>query len=86
MGRFQPGQSGNPKGRSPRVVEDARLSVVARLFDEAAEERAILAMIAAVCENGDVAAFKALMERKHGKVPDKIDKDIETVIRVEFAD
>lgn len=86
MGRFQPGQSGNPKGRAPRVVEDARLSVVARLFDEKAEEKAILAMIAAVCENSDVAAFKALMERKHGRVKDVVEEKSEVTVRVVYAD
>jgi hypothetical protein len=66
MAQFQPGQSGNPKGRAPRVVEDARQSVLARLFDVAAEERVIRAMIEAAA-SGDVAAFKALYERKYGQ-------------------
>lgn len=85
MAKFQPGTSGNPAGRKPRVVEDAERSLVGRVFDDAAEMRAIAAMAALACE-GDVAAFKALMERKHGKVKDVVEKDIETIIRVEYAD
>ena len=85
MARFQPGQSGNPKGRAPRVVEAAELSVLARLFDEAAEERVILAMIEAAC-GGDVAAFKALYERKYGKVKEVVEEKGETIVHVVYQD
>jgi hypothetical protein len=85
MAQFQPGQSGNPKGRKPRVVEDAQRSVLERLFDASAEERVILAMIEAAA-SGDVAAFKALYERKYGKVKDVVEAQTETVIRVEYAE
>jgi hypothetical protein len=82
---FVAGRSGNPSGRAPRVVEDATQSVLVRLFDAEAEQRVILAMIAAAC-GGDVAAFKALYERKYGRVVDKIEEKSETIIRVEYGD
>jgi hypothetical protein len=85
MAQFQPGQSGNPAGRKPRVVEDAELSVLTRLFDTAAEEIVIMAMINAAA-NGDVAAFKALYERKYGRVKDVVEEKSEITIKVEYAD
>ncbi len=85
MAQFQPGISGNPAGRKPRVVEDAELSVLARLFDVAAEEIVIMAMITAA-SLGDVAAFKALYERKHGKVKDVIEEKSDITVRVEYGD
>lgn len=85
MAQFQPGQSGNPAGRKPRVVEDAELSLLARLFDAFAEEQVIRAMITAAC-GGDVQAFKALYERKYGRVKDIIEEKAEITVRVEYAD
>ena len=85
MAQFLPGQSGNPAGRAPRVVEDATQSVLARLFDAEAEQRVILAMIAAACD-GDVAAFKALYERKYGRVKDIIEEKSEVTVHVVYAD
>lgn len=70
---FQPGQSGNPKGRKPRQVEDQAASVLVRVFDDAAEERVIQAMIGVACDpdaRGAVSAARFLFERKYGKVPD----------------
>ena len=49
------------------------------------EERVILALIEAAA-GGDVAAFKALYERKYGRVKDVVEEKVETVIRVEYAD
>jgi hypothetical protein len=85
MAQFQPGQSGNPAGRKPRVVEDAELSLLARLFDAEAEQRVIRAMIEAAV-GGDVAAFKALYERKYGRVKDIVEEKSEVTVRVEYAD
>ena len=85
MTQFQPGQSGNPAGRKPRVVEDAEQSLLSRLFDAEAEQRVIRAMIEAAVA-GDVAAFKALYERKYGKVKDIVEEKSEVVVRVVYAD
>jgi hypothetical protein len=67
---FEKGQSGNPSGRKPRAVEDAKASVLARLFDERAETRVIRAMITTAAK-GDVSAAKLLLDRKYGKVADQ---------------
>ena len=83
MSKFQPGQSGNPKGRAPRVVENARRSVLLELFDERAERRVITGMIEAAA-GGDVGAFKALYERKYGKVKDVVEEKNEVVVTVEY--
>lgn len=73
MGRFQPGQSGNPSGRPPKPVEDATRSVLLELFDEAAERAIVENMIANAKRKGVQAAdssIKAstwLWDRKYGK-------------------
>lgn len=85
MGRFVKGQSGNPAGRAPRVVEDEQRSVLLQLFDERAERRVIMGMIEAAAD-GDVAAFKALYERKYGKVKDIEPEKHDVVVRVEYSE
>lgn len=72
MSKFQPGQSGNPAGRPPKAVEDARQSVLLRLFNEQAETATVKAMIREA-KRGNVAAFKELMDRKYGKVKDQVE-------------
>lgn len=77
MARFQPGQSGNPAGRPPKVVEDAQRSVLLELFDEAAERSIVQNMIANAKRRGVAAAPSAtaaatwLWDRKYGKVKDR---------------
>lgn len=78
MGRFQPGNPGGP-GRPPKVVEDARHSVLLEVFNAAAERAVVQAMLR-VAKKGDVSAATWLWDRKYGKVKDVIDQ--ETVIRV----
>lgn len=69
---FQKGQSGNPKGRPRRVVEDAKQSVLTTLFDEAAERDVVKAMIEGA-KRRDVAAATWLWDRKYGKVKEKVE-------------
>lgn len=69
---FKKGQSGNPRGRAPRIVEDAQLSVLADVFNESAERAVVLAMLR-VAKKGDVSAATWLWDRKYGKVTEKID-------------
>lgn len=78
MGKFQPGNPGGP-GRPPKVVEDAKQSVLLDLFNEKEERAIVLNMIANAKRKGVVAAPSAtaaatwLWDRKYGKVTDKIE-------------
>lgn len=59
-GRFQPGQSGNPKGR--RAGTPNRVSALAQRLMDADAEPVIMALIAAA-KNGDVSAIKLVLDR-----------------------
>jgi hypothetical protein len=57
---FQPGQSGNPRGRRPGARN--RVSALAQRLMDADAEPVILALIRAA-KGGDVAAIKLVLER-----------------------
>ncbi len=57
-GRFQPGQSGNPKGRTPGTGEVAKLRAV--IADRVPE---LLAVLVERALGGDVGAARLLLER-----------------------
>ena len=83
MARFQKGQSGNPSGRPPKVVEDAKQSVLLKLFNEEAETRVVGAMISQATE-GDVSAASWLWDRKYGKIKDVVEQQVTTRIVVDI--
>lgn len=88
MARFQKGQSGNPKGRPPKVVEDATQSILLTVFDAEAERAVIEAQIdiAKTRGMGSTAAATWLWDRKYGKVKEQVEQSGGLTIRVEYAD
>lgn len=73
------------------IQQDARLGswrmrsgrCCSELFGRRAERRVITGMIEAAA-GGDVGAFKALYERKYGKVKDVVEEKNEVVVTVEY--
>lgn len=67
-------------------MEDQAASVIARVFDQAAEERVIRAQIDLACDpaaKGCTAAARFLFDRKYGP-PQVQAQDNELIIRVEY--
>lgn len=85
MGKFEKGQSGNPAGRPPKIVEDAKQSLLFRLFDEKAEGAVILAQIRQA-KKGDTTAATWLWDRKYGKVKEQVEQSGGLTIKVLYAD
>lgn len=80
---FKKGQSGNPAGRPPKAVEDAKQSVLLRLFNEQAEIDVVQAQIN-VAKSGDTGAATWLWDRKYGKVKDVVEQHIRQQVVVDI--
>jgi hypothetical protein len=84
MGKFQPGNPGGP-GRPPKIVEEAKQSVLLRLFDEAAEIMVVKGQIKEAKKGNSVAATW-LWDRKYGKVKDVQEHSGGLTVRVVYVD
>jgi hypothetical protein len=84
--KFQPGQSGNPKGRPKKIPAlDKLLSdVLGSVEDEDSEMKAVINALIARAKKGDVRAAEVLLDRAYGKPKQeiKIDQDVEQVFKL----
>lgn len=81
---FRKGESGNPAGRSPRVIEQARQSVLLDMFNVTAERKVVKAMIDKAA-TGDVGAATWIWDRVYGKVTDKVEQDNSGTMTIEIV-
>lgn len=81
---FKQGQPGGP-GRPPKIVEDAKQSVLLKLFDEKAEIAVVKAQITQA-KKGDTPAATWLWDRKYGKVKDVQEHSGGLTVRVVYVD
>lgn len=76
---FKPGQSGNPRGRAPRgqtFAETLRTELAAERAGLTNRER-IARVVVAKAVKGDLDAVKWIVERIDGKVPDRVEADVD---------
>lgn len=87
--QFQPGQSGNPSGRSKKKLIDWALEEELAALDSEQARKIAKAMIAKAVE--DVAAARLVTERTEGKPIQKLEHSgpdgspVQGLIRVEFV-
>lgn len=75
--KFQPGQSGNPKGRPKKIPAlDKLLSeVLGSADDEDSEMKAVIEALIKRAKKGDVRAAEVLLDRSYGKPKQEIALD-----------
>lgn len=67
---FKKGQSGNPKGRKPRVVEDNITALLDSVVKPEDWEEVTAALVK-LAKKGNVQAITALFDRRYGKPTEK---------------
>ena len=72
QGQFQPGQSGNPKGRNPRPIEEKYLKMVARTMPQK-DWRQVLEKVKALALRGERWAVEFYADRIMGKPAQSMD-------------
>ena len=72
---FKKGQSGNPKGRVPKIPELDKLlaEVLGEEKDGIEAAKAILMALRAKATKGDVRAAEVLLDRAYGKAKERIE-------------
>lgn len=69
---WQPGQSGNPRGRPKGILTDSIRFELDRFADETYTNREAITMkLVAMARGGDIEAIKIVLDRIDGKVIDR---------------
>ena len=87
MAKFQPGQSGNPKGRKPRAVEEAYLKAVVRTMPQK-DWKQVLERVKQLAMRGERWAVEFYADRIIGKPVQPVANDHsgEVTFNVNYAD
>ena len=85
--QWKPGQSGNPKGRPKGTTLTAAIDELLDDDVKGEQMRRALARVAVQrALQGDFRFYSLLMERRDGKVPDKLESDGSMNIHVSYED
>jgi len=86
--RFKKGQSGNPKGRPPKLPHLDKLldEVLGEEKDGVTAAKVILQALRLKATKGDVRAAEVLLDRAYGKAKQAIENSGETTIKIIYAE
>lgn len=86
--KWDKGQSGNPKGRPPKLPQLDKLldAVLGEEKEGISAAEVILKALRLKATKGDVRAAEVLLDRAYGKASQKVEQSGETTIRVIYDD
>lgn len=84
--QFQPGQSGNPKGRPKKLPEIDELMFEVLGNEDGTEAKEILNALVTKAKKGDVRAAEVLLDRAYGKAKQILNAEHTGAVIVRFEE